>query len=340
MKIGEIYFIRERDRQDGEKTSYVKIGVVSDSERGSSQRLKEHQTGNPRDLELRHVVPTPNPFKVETFLHRRYSDKRTRSEWFSLSDQELSDAIQVASELAAQAHKVLPILDEAKRLGKVLSTGEKRTPTPDAISWHKQLLTAKEALKVCKALNDRYRTVLSELEPSELRQVEEEELAIRETYLDEFFDHEAFTKEHKEKWDEFVTKREELAGRFTLSTLDIDIRDIDQPLSQFEFAFLETCERIKSGELTFVELFSFFQQLERFEGSYKWDEEIADAHLRVLCGDAPGIEDLCSWKRTMKVTEEVDIDGLKARYPSEVEDFTRREMKIRIKTKRRARRSK
>ena len=51
MKIGEIYFIKERDRIAGANSSYVKIGMVGDTERGSKERLSEHQTGNPRDLE-------------------------------------------------------------------------------------------------------------------------------------------------------------------------------------------------------------------------------------------------------------------------------------------------
>jgi len=42
MNIGEIYFIRERDRRDGGSSGYVKIGMVSDISRGSRQRLGEH----------------------------------------------------------------------------------------------------------------------------------------------------------------------------------------------------------------------------------------------------------------------------------------------------------
>jgi len=70
MKVGEVYFIRERDRIDGGNSSYVKIGIVQDASSSDSQkRLHTHQTANPRDLELHHVTQTPGPYRVERFLH-------------------------------------------------------------------------------------------------------------------------------------------------------------------------------------------------------------------------------------------------------------------------------
>ena len=63
MIIGEVYFIGERDRSTGKLTENVKIGMVG-AKGDSGGRLKGHQTGNPRDLVLHHVVETPAPFWV------------------------------------------------------------------------------------------------------------------------------------------------------------------------------------------------------------------------------------------------------------------------------------
>ncbi len=65
-----VYFI-----QDGEKGP-VKIGLSKDPE----QRLPKLQTGNPRELFLRHVVP--GDLKVERGLHQRFAPARIRREWF------------------------------------------------------------------------------------------------------------------------------------------------------------------------------------------------------------------------------------------------------------------
>jgi len=70
--------------------------MVGDTERCSSERLNEHHTGNPRNLELHHVTQTPAPFRVEKFLHQHFGAKRVRSEWFALTDKELLKAVRIS----------------------------------------------------------------------------------------------------------------------------------------------------------------------------------------------------------------------------------------------------
>jgi hypothetical protein len=65
-----VYFI-----QDGEHGP-VKIGLSQDPER----RLPKLQTGNPRELLLRHVIPGDRT--VEHGLHTRFAPARIRREWF------------------------------------------------------------------------------------------------------------------------------------------------------------------------------------------------------------------------------------------------------------------
>lgn len=65
-----VYFIQ--DGRDGP----VKIGYSSDPER----RLAQLQTGNPRALELRHVIPGDRV--LESDFHRRFEPARIRNEWF------------------------------------------------------------------------------------------------------------------------------------------------------------------------------------------------------------------------------------------------------------------
>ena len=65
-----VYFI-----QDGNRGP-VKIGLSQDPER----RLPKLQTGNPRELFLRHVIP--GDLTVERGLHQRFAPARIRREWF------------------------------------------------------------------------------------------------------------------------------------------------------------------------------------------------------------------------------------------------------------------
>lgn len=76
---GYVYFIRDP------ATGEVKIGMTR---RKPSARLAELTKG-PRELELLHSVSTPEPWRLERELHRRYADKRGRGEWFALSAADL-----------------------------------------------------------------------------------------------------------------------------------------------------------------------------------------------------------------------------------------------------------
>jgi hypothetical protein len=74
---GEIYFIGEKDLRTKELTQYFKVGIVRENEenadRDSTQRLLEHQTGNPRELYIESVVKTDLVELVETLLHKKFA---------------------------------------------------------------------------------------------------------------------------------------------------------------------------------------------------------------------------------------------------------------------------
>jgi len=65
-----VYFIREADG------GAVKIGISS----SVSKRLCELQTGNPRKLEVVHVIP--GGLKKERELHNKFRNHRLEGEWF------------------------------------------------------------------------------------------------------------------------------------------------------------------------------------------------------------------------------------------------------------------
>lgn len=75
-----IYFIADR------KNDLVKIGVSNDRDR----RLKQLQTGNPFVLELMGwIAEETNQFKIEANIHKEYSNKCFRGEWFSINQNEV-----------------------------------------------------------------------------------------------------------------------------------------------------------------------------------------------------------------------------------------------------------
>jgi hypothetical protein len=338
MRIGEIYFIRERDRRDGATSSYVKIGMVGDTDRGSHERLSEHQTGNPRDLELHHVTKTPNPFRVERFLHQRFGPKRVRNEWFDLEDNDLDVAVRVAEQLAEEAFVYLPVIEAAKSLALATSNPAKVPSDEISAGWHQKLMTARAALKLCGNLRSEYLSIFGSLSVEDREEVDVEELVLTETYSSTTFDQDGFSAKYPNLVERFTITNTKVSGRFTPAALDVDLQEVERELVEFESAFLAACQSTRTAELKFADLFDLHQEVEKFEGAYQWDEEVADAHLRVMCGTTSGIEGLCTWNRLEKVTRELDKEALESSNPEEFNEFRKTELKVRTKTKKRARR--
>ena len=339
MKIGEIYFIRERDRTDGSCSPYVKIGMVNDISRNSAERLTDHQTGNPRDLILHHVTQTPGPFRVERFLHQQFGPNRVRSEWFRLSDDELENAIQICEKLAAEALIYIPIIETADKLADVLSTPEKVLPSDDSNHWISELSVAKAAHKMCKEMAAKYSEAAASLSDEDRAAVEEEELVITEHFMTKNFDEDGFRGRYPELFEQYCDTLVSIVRRFTPKTLEVDLAEIDRELIEFNATFTAACEQVRVGSLPFGELFDLRQTLEQFSGSYSWDEDVATAQLKNLCGVAAGIEGQVTWNRTTREVVTLDKELLESDHPEKYGEFVTFKRGTRTKTRRRARRA-
>lgn len=107
-----VYFIQHGDGGP------VKIG----RSREPDKRIGDLQTGNPRELHLRHVIP--GDIRVEKELHRRFWPARIRREWFG-GPEYLAMIVAFASGLADEMLHAYDGSGEAPRL----RYGEVRTPS-------------------------------------------------------------------------------------------------------------------------------------------------------------------------------------------------------------------
>lgn len=338
MTIGEIYFIRERDRMDGQHSTYVKIGLVKSIERNSEERLSDHQTGNPRDLVLHHVVQTPSPYWVERGLHHRLGRKRVRGEWFLLELDELDESIQLAEQLAGEAFEVMDLIAEADRLKDTLSNGAILPSTDEPYEWLDQLSRAHARVRACEELSKEYGEVFRALTPEQREAVEDEELVVIEPYIHRHFDREGFALSHPEIFARFISIEATISGSFRPKYIDHSVPELDRDLAQFDSEFRNACKQVLDEVMSFSDLAEIFRDLESRQNAYEWEKKIADAKLRVLCGEADGIDGLCTWKRVTKEKEVFDEDGLQSAHPEEYKPFLTVEARQRQKTKKRPRR--
>ena len=338
MKIGEVYFIREQDRSTGKLTENVKIGMVS-KQGESSNRLKQHQTGNPRDLILHHVVVTPAPFWVENGLHQRLDGVRVRAEWHRLEDKDLENAIRLAEVLAGESFEHIPFIDEQERLKLCVSNGEILDATVESSEWQIRLSKAKAQLDCVNNLKDKYKEVISGMSQDEIEQGQQEDLFHIEHYTDIKFDLDGFTKKYPDLIEKFTFSETKIKQRLSPKYLDFEISEIDPSLESFSGEFLALCDRVSKREIDFSSLRELESDLQFRENVLSWEKEISTSHLATICGIANGIKDQLTWKRSEETTSSLDKDLLESSHSEQYNEFVSAEIKTRKKTRKRARRT-
>jgi hypothetical protein len=78
--MGYVYVI-------GNGRGFYKIGQTNGP---VHKRLSMLQIGSPDDLAITHVEPHANPAELERELHRQFSSKRKRGEWFELDQNDIA----------------------------------------------------------------------------------------------------------------------------------------------------------------------------------------------------------------------------------------------------------
>ena len=92
---------KQREPQSREGFIYVlkcgphyKIGLSQNVDR----RVEQLSVTPPFDVELIHTIETDDMFKLESFLHDKFSEKRKNGEWFELTEAD----VEYIKELGAQ----------------------------------------------------------------------------------------------------------------------------------------------------------------------------------------------------------------------------------------------
>jgi hypothetical protein len=313
-KSGEIYFVREFQSGSKSLTPFVKIGLVA-SPRVSQERLLEHQTGNPRQLTIPkgHVTATEAVSMVEAQLHRRFAKFRVGGEWFRFeTDRELSEAITSSRELALEAESLIPVLHEAERLAMLPSTGELIPATDEILKEANSLALSKKLLKTLEKTDFDIKSFLEDA-----RKKGEDVGGSAEVQLRKFkpkFQEAEFAENYPDIYDEFLLEESKWEGRFLLKVKADFSALLGETLSG-EIAAVESmvAEAIASRSIT--DLGESILASARLAGLLDWDIALAASRIKVACGQAPGIEEVCTWKRFHIIRKEFDSAKFVTEHP-------------------------
>lgn len=148
---GSLYFLRDKDYLTGDMGRYVKIGIVR-KDKSTEKRIKEHQTGNPRDIIDVHTISgVPFVEKLETLIHYRFNEKWITGEWFDLNDKELKVVIKEANRMKDEQLLFESVILKTEKLSTAESNGTTRPPTAAEENLRDEYITKLKRTKEIEA---------------------------------------------------------------------------------------------------------------------------------------------------------------------------------------------
>jgi len=321
LKPGQLYFINEQDVQTGERSNYYKIGIVYDDKgRDSTDRLLEHQTGNPRQLHIVETMNIPGVRTVEINLHNLFARHRAKGEWMWFSEAELQEAISKAKELASEMPNFIKDVEKSEQLEHMLSNGIVLPATDEAKELYALIMNFKPVIKKCEDLKEQYKKYLKEAVKKGV------DIAGKGTYKTRAgpkkFDEIMFSTKYPQLFKKYLETESVIAGPFTTQPnkdwaadpsilkkeqLDL-ISDFEEQLAKADYK-LDSGFSLHASHLGVKEIFEYAD----------WQNDKANTKLRVLTGVAEGIEEICRWKRTKKESIFLNKEKLKDNHLEEYE---------------------
>jgi hypothetical protein len=320
VKSGFIYFLREKDVLTGETFDYVKIGKT-DYDRPVSERIDDHQTGNPRMILDHESFQVASIDTVETHLHHAFAEYRILGEWFRMDETTLQEAIREGKRIDKVVSGHNDALKAAAEANKMEATEPERAATEEEPALLEEAIQAGEALNRLKAqqncLEWELRAamggaagidgILTAIEVSGLPKLDEKGLQ----------------EKAPEVYESFLIEDSSLKRSFALATKTRSEAKLEPELAakQKEFkaqAANEPNECDKPAAKRSTHLAGLHEQYlkameEISQAAIKKD--ITEARIKAACGLAKGIEGICKWSRTIETKMKFDRKSFEQKHP-------------------------
>jgi hypothetical protein len=301
MKLvsGTIYFVRESDSKTSGHSDLVKIGLV-EGERSPFDRLREHQTGNPRKLlfDESQFVRTDAVAFVESQLHNKYAKQRVSGEWFQFeSESEIQEAVEAARIFAKQAAEINPLMVRADELYWQISEGHEIESAEESRKLGERYVRA-------ESLSESLENLIAEVRRGMLAAAEEH----GDEAIQEFFRFVEYTrapsfsptllkeKYGQEMYDAYAYREPRWAPKFEVIS---DLVETDEYLAVA--TAIRTLEASVSKARESHDVFALNEldlEIRTLLAPQSWDLLVSEVRLKNLCGLHPGIMGVCQWVRT------------------------------------------
>lgn len=320
---GSLYFITERDPFCEGPATYVKIGLVRDNDMGrsSDDRLLEHQTGNPRSLRIAASISTTAPISaLEVSVHQRLAAHRVSGEWFRIGDGGIQRFVDAAKELKAELEQLESCTVSLTPFTEVMDNGEELQPDSEAEDLHVGALSLINRIQELERKQTLLTLQLQSIGGSEITDIEG---VCRHQYSagSSRFDSAGFGRAHPDLMQGLGRHR--ISGSFRLKKRPTASRgDETRRLEQIcrvqnatdngPLALPRSAETERM-HADWIDVHSDLQPL-------KLQLSQHEARLKLICGEASGIQGVCSWKRALRSTIQRQV--LVQSHPDLAAEFT------------------
>lgn len=316
LDSGELYFLREVDVLSNELSPYTKIGIAN-LDRGSTKRKKEHQTGNPRNLVLAHVVITDCVGSAEKYLHWRNIGLGVRGEWFKFNDQQLGEAVSYAESIRDDFASRINSLKKGQELEGVASDDVTQAPSDEARHWLHEYQVAhiisKDADSARSLFNDAIKAAAKD-------EKDFSAAGLVKVGGTSKFDRKTFATAEQKVLAECSPIRINPSWSVTRAGEAARADSRTSAAAVFIGALTKAVESLEAGIMSFDEVSQIDFAVLAATNFYSKEKELARLHLQAICGTSRAIEGICKWER--KAEPIFDLEILKTRYPELYRKFS------------------
>jgi hypothetical protein len=320
VKSGFIYFLREQDILTGDTFDYVKIGKT-DYDRPVSDRIDEHQTGNPRMILDHESFQVSSIDTVETHLHHAFAEYRILGEWFRMDESTLQEAIKEGKRLDQEVSARGEALTTAAEANELESSEPERAATGEELALLEKAIQAGEALNRLKAKQ----TCLEwELRASMggATGIDGILTATKVTGQPKF-DEKGLQEKSPDVYESFLVEESRLKRSFALATKTRSEANLEPELTakQKEFktqAALEwvACDKpLAKRSVHLADLHEQYLKAMAEISQAAINKDLLDAQIKTACGLAKGIEGVCKWSRTIETKMKFDRKSFEQKHP-------------------------
>ena len=327
LKPGWLYFLGEEDYTTGIRSSYVKIGKT-DYDKPVSKRITEHETANPRRvLEVAPSIRTEFIDPLETHMHHRFSLNRVHGEWFSFTPAKLRAAVAEAKRVNAEMSALFGKAKRVNTVAKKVSNGSMKKATAAAKKAHTAYVVA-EKHRSLLALEQRAVTI-------ELRRLAGTSEGIAEI-ADQIMpspsvtlDKNSLEAKRGALYRRFVVQETSFSGRFSITgkPTPAKVHPTENAKVKAKEAKLPTVTVVKgamkSRSASAKKWHAEWLRLHSEMAALSWERNRREIEIKSLCGDAEGIEGVCTWKRENKTKSTFDGTAFKTMHPRIWSSFTK-----------------